>query len=72
MKKLALDMDALRVESFETADGQAARGTVAAHGGATCTYPCASCVKTCGNPPACSEDVCRDGVVAITLNACCV
>jgi len=72
MKKLSLDVDTLRVESFDTADTQAVRGTVAAHDGATCTYPCASCVNTCGNPPACTEDLCVDGVAAITRSACCV
>jgi hypothetical protein len=72
MKKLALDMDALRVESFDTADVRDGRGTVAGHDGATCTYPCASCVKTCGNPPACTEDLCVDGVAQVTFNACCV
>jgi len=73
MKKLMLDMDALRVESFETADARAGRGTVAALDGGGCTVsPYPSCVKTCGNQPACTEDLCRDGVMAITLNACCV
>jgi hypothetical protein len=31
MKKLLLDLDALRVDSFATGDGAAARGTVRGH-----------------------------------------
>jgi hypothetical protein len=71
MKKTTLDVDALRVESFETADGRGGRGTVLAHDGGCTVSPYPSCVRTCGNQPACTEDVCRDGA-AITLNACCV
>ena len=38
MKKLRLDLDRLSVESFPTAAGTEARGTVAAHEGTpTCT-----------------------------------
>ena len=32
MKKLALELETLAVESFSTGDGAGARGTVAAHG----------------------------------------
>jgi hypothetical protein len=70
MKKMMLDVDALRVTSFETVDARGRRGTVAAHDGGCTVPPYGSCVRTCGNQPACTEDVCRDG--AITLNACCV
>ena len=46
MKKLSLDMDALRVESFPTADDQSQRGTVRGHVETDCcTY---SCNGTCG------------------------
>jgi hypothetical protein len=72
MKKTTLDVDALRVESFETADARGGRGTVRAHDGGGCTVPpYGSCVYTCGNQPACTEDVCREGA-ARTFNACCV
>ena len=59
MSKLRLDLDALRVESFETVAGAAAeRGTVRAHDdsldpggpsrGATCGLTCpASCPPSC-------------------------
>jgi len=70
MKKMALDVDALRVESFTTAEARGGRGTVQAHGVACTVPPQGTCVRTCGNIPACTEDICRDG--AITLNACCV
>ena len=70
MKKMTLDVDALRVESFQTADASGGRGTVRAHDGACTVAPEGTCVKTCGNIPACTEDVCRGG--AITFNACCV
>ena len=71
MKKMTMDMDALRVESFTTVDARGGRGTVWAQGGGCTVSPYPSCVKTCGAQPACTEDVCRDGA-AITLNACCV
>ena len=70
MKKMTLDVDALRVESFGTVDARGGRGTVQAHDGGCTVPPYGSCVRTCGNQPACTEDVCRDG--AITFNACCV
>ncbi len=53
MKKLALNVDALRVQSFATADQAVGRGTV--HGEActcqtACTCPgCPSCGDTCPN-----------------------
>ena len=71
MKKMTLDVDALRVEGFETVDARGGRGTVGAHDGGCTVSPYPSCVRTCGNQPACTEDVCRDGA-AITYNACCV
>jgi len=67
MKKLALVLDDLVVDSFETAPGSARRGTVAARSGTTyadesCNgtceftcYPatCASCDFTCGSCASC-------------------
>ncbi|HEU0052627.1 MAG TPA: hypothetical protein VFQ39_05595 [Longimicrobium sp.] len=48
-KKLSLRVDTLRVESFDTDAGAAARGTVHAWDGAACvTF---SCEGTCGAPP---------------------
>ena len=50
MKKLRLDPDALRVQSFDTEDEEEARGTVMAFNTETYTdpnyYP--SCQPTCG------------------------
>ncbi|MFL5382228.1 MAG: hypothetical protein ACJ8GN_06905 [Longimicrobiaceae bacterium] len=71
MKKMTMDVDALRVESFATVDARGGRGTVVAHGIGCTVAPQGTCVRTCGNQPACTEDLCRDGA-AITLNACCV
>ena len=71
MKKMTLDVDALRVESFGTVDARGGRGTVLGNDGGCTVSPYPSCVRTCGNQPACTEDVCRDGA-AITFNACCV
>lgn len=48
MKKLSLDLRALRVETFATAEAEAARGTVQAQG----YTEAGSCAPTCGNPPA--------------------
>ncbi|HET7464177.1 MAG TPA: hypothetical protein VFJ82_23165 [Longimicrobium sp.] len=47
MKKLALDMDSLEVESFPTADPQRSRGTVWAAGGSTLPDMCIT--FTCGD-----------------------
>lgn len=54
--KLKLDVDALRVESFATANGAATRGTVVGHAcadgqpactaGSSCVFPTDSCGET--------------------------
>jgi hypothetical protein len=43
MEKLRLDVDALRVESFDAGEERAVRGTAHAHQVSEC-----SCVNTCG------------------------
>lgn len=49
MKKIRLDVDALRVESFPTANGDAdARGTVRGHTGADCGSARSFCDTGCG------------------------
>lgn len=48
MKKLMLDLEALEVESFPTADPQPARGTVLA-AGAVSTLPDMCITFTCGD-----------------------
>lgn len=51
MKKLTLDVDSLRVDSFQASEPEAARGTVEAHGGSveySCQKTCwATCYDTC-------------------------
>lgn len=56
MKKLALEMDALRVESFVTQEGDARRGTVCGHDDTmetedcshyTCIFATCLTIKTC-------------------------
>ena len=69
MKKMTLDVDALRVESFEMVAARGRRGTVRAHGSVCTVPPYGTCVNTCGNPPACTED---EAAVVRTFNACCV
>lgn len=57
MKKLALELDELQVESFSTQEADEARGTVAGRNeppytescGGTCVNTCVSCVNTCLN-----------------------
>jgi hypothetical protein len=57
-RKLRLDPEALRVESFVSADEGGGRGTVRGHGYTQRNYP--SCALTCGNPMSPpSEDFCR-------------
>ena len=46
MKKLKLNVDALRVESFDAGTGVPARGTVDAHDGSVYTYDYYQ--QTCG------------------------
>lgn len=51
MKKIRLNPDALRVETFETDAVAGAQGTVHAHEGASgvsCTYNCTQGELTCG------------------------
>ncbi|MDB4951075.1 MAG: hypothetical protein JWM27_3724 [Gemmatimonadetes bacterium] len=48
MKKLSLDLDALRVESFATAPAAHSRGTVQGNAYPTQSCPGASCLPTCG------------------------
>lgn len=62
MKKLALKLDDLQVESFETDLVEAERGTVEAHAtdgvcsGLQCTGVLKSCAFTCD--PSCETHVC--------------
>ncbi|HEX6750432.1 MAG TPA: hypothetical protein VF092_24275 [Longimicrobium sp.] len=67
-KKLALDPDALRVESFGTVDASDARGTVRAHGYTEPDYP--SCARTCGASPPPPSSLCYEE--RPTLKACCL
>lgn len=68
MKKLMLDVDALTVESFETAGPDTLRGTVRAHGdSANCSYYSPhytfcdlSCEFACGQSDECTP-VCPGG-----------
>jgi hypothetical protein len=50
MKKLSLDLNGLRIETFATANRETARGTVAGHDATnhTCEF---SCGGTCGILP---------------------
>jgi hypothetical protein len=53
MKKIRLDVDALRVETFETARAEADRGTVRAYddaSGQSCPYECTRYEPTCNGP----------------------
>jgi hypothetical protein len=60
MKKLALELDDLCVETFETAAVREPRGTVQGH---VYTNTCGgSCVPTCGNPPATTTTLEADAV----------
>jgi hypothetical protein len=68
MKKLMLDPEGLRVESFRTAGELEGAGTVQAQSYTVSPYP--SCARTCGASPPADTSLCRDG--AMTLNACCV
>lgn len=58
MKKLTLNLEALAVESFETADGERRVGTVRGH---VCSDVCtASCPPgTCGILPQSAESECN-------------
>jgi hypothetical protein len=52
VRKISLSLDELRIESFATSAAAEARGTVAAHSGASCPYACTLDEPTC-NGPAC-------------------
>lgn len=64
MKKLALDLDAIRVETFETDGRVDARGTI--HGRQDLAYavvgdsPLASCVASCDDSVCATCDTCRE------------
>jgi hypothetical protein len=61
MRKLALKVDDLRVDSFETVEAPEGRGTVAAHARTedlNCTGDCPSAQPTCGIVPATFEADC--------------
>ncbi len=64
MKKLSLDLNALRVDSFTTANAPTGRGTVAGLAN-TFSTPCgtagrfSTCAATCSSgDPVCHTDVC--------------
>jgi len=57
-RKLRLDPETLRVESFEATEEGDGRGTVRGHAYTDPDYP--SCARTCGaSPPPPSVDICR-------------
>ncbi|HEU0300896.1 MAG TPA: pinensin family lanthipeptide [Longimicrobium sp.] len=57
MKKLALNLDDLAVESFETVHGGDGRGTVHGHGDdGTGSDP--TCCRTCPGDPTCNTLAC--------------
>ena len=68
-RKLRLDPDGLRVESFGTLERDGARGTVRAHGYTDPDYP--SCARTCGASPPPPTGICY-AVEGPTLKACCI
>jgi len=74
MKKLRLEVDDLRIDSFAVDEAEAARGTVAGHNepaytascDGSCVNTCNSCVNTCLNTcPASCWNTCN------TCNATC-
>ena len=69
-RKLRLDLDTLRVESFVATEEDGGRGTVRGHGSYT-VAPYPSCARTCGaSPPPPSEDFCR--MSGSCPQACCM
>jgi hypothetical protein len=66
-RKLMLDTEQLRVESFGTVGGDGQRGTVLAHGYTEPDYP--SCARTCGASPPFPTALCNRAMV--TLAECC-
>ncbi|HEX8693736.1 MAG TPA: hypothetical protein VF746_15045 [Longimicrobium sp.] len=69
MKKLSLNPEALRVESFATAADVPGRGTVRANAYTDPDYP--SCARTCGASPPPDTEICGWGLRP-TLKACCL
>lgn len=63
MKKLLLEVDGLKVESFEPGSSTRGRGTVRAHDGGCSVQP------TCGNPSRGEEGY---EEMPVTRYACCV
>jgi hypothetical protein len=77
MKKLKLNLDSLRVDSFETAAPSVARGTVQGHDATrladscSCPYPTDGCSLYCGGSSGqCSGDCDGDTVVDPHSNNC--
>ena len=61
MKKLRLELDALRVDSFATADSEDGRGTVEGYISARCTGGTMTCNggNTCGDGDTCNQYTCN-------------
>jgi hypothetical protein len=56
MKKLKLDVEILRVESFETAPTADARGTVQGHNASVLAHTCACNTISCPYSYSCDQD----------------
>ncbi|HEY0018217.1 MAG TPA: hypothetical protein VGC13_18020 [Longimicrobium sp.] len=75
--KLRLDVNALRVESFNTADNAANRGTVVGHGACDPARPCtngSSCVfptTSCGETETYGEQTCWCAYPRTDWRVCC-
>jgi hypothetical protein len=73
MRKLKLDLDALDVETFETAADERARGTVQAHDNSE--FPCTwdTCRDSCGwSDIDCHAEECTtDWITCMDLGSCC-
>lgn len=67
MKKLSLDLDALTVDTFETAAATGAMGTVLAHG----KTDRLTCAPTCGGPADCSDPTINEWTCWETCGADC-
>ncbi len=70
MKKLHLDLDALSVESFATAEGEKERGTVHGHVSAASVCVASGCNTYCSCYESCIQGVC--GSEFNTFNESCV
>jgi hypothetical protein len=66
MKKLRLELDRLRVETFELAAPGAASGTVAGHDSATGPEEPDTIVSTCDCPPTAGQATCGNPTCAWT------